>query len=116
MPVHRIPVAKRECEKQALDRYVEQGVIVKVHEPTAWCSNELIRETPKKFRVCIDPSQIVNKAIHRPKHQMPTLTEKLHKLSAAKCFSLDDIKDGFLHIPLDEESSWMTTMHISYSR
>ena len=54
MPVHRIPVAKRECEKQALDRYVEQGVIVKVHEPTAW----------KKFRVCIDPSQTVNKAIH----------------------------------------------------
>ena len=83
MPVHRIPVAKREREKQALDRYVEQGVIAKVNEPTAWCSNELIRETPKKFRVCIDPSQTVNKAIHRPKHQMPTLNEHLHKLSAA---------------------------------
>ena len=35
MPVHRIPVAKREQEKQALDRYVEQGVITKVNEPTA---------------------------------------------------------------------------------
>ncbi|XP_044182111.1 uncharacterized protein K02A2.6-like [Acropora millepora] len=76
MPVHRIPVAKREREKQALDRYVEQGVIIK----------------------------------------MPTLNEKLHKLSAAKCFSLADVKDGFLHIPLDEESSWMTTMHTSYGR
>ena len=68
MPVHRIPVAKQECKKQALDRYIEQGVIVKVNKPTAWCSNELIRETPKKFRVCIDPSQTVNKAIHCPKH------------------------------------------------
>lgn len=116
MPVHRIPVAKREQEKQALDRYVEQGVITKVNEPTAWCSNELIRETPKKFRVCIDPSQTVNKAIHRPKFQMPTLNEQLHKLSAAKCFSLVDVKEGFLHIPLDEESSWMTTMHTSYGR
>ena len=116
MPVHRIPVAKREREKQALDRYVEQGVIGKVNEPTAWCSNEVIRETPKKFRVCIDPSQTVNKAIHRPKHQMPTLNEHLHKLNAAKCFSLADVKDGFLHIPLDEESSWMTTMHTSYGR
>ena len=56
MSAHRIPVAKRECEKQALDRYVEQGVITKVNEPTAWCSNELIQETPKKFRECIDPS------------------------------------------------------------
>ena len=116
MPVHRIPVAKREREKQALDRYVEQGVIAKVNEPTAWCSNELIRETPKKFRVCIDPSQTVNRAIHRPKHQMPTLNEQLHKLSAAKCFSLVDVKEGFLHIPLDEDSSWMTTMHTSYGR
>ena len=116
MPVHRIPVAKREREKQALDRYVEQGVIVKVNEATAWCSSELIRETPKKVRVCIDPNQTVNKAIHRPKHQMPTLNEKLRKLSAAKCFFLADVRDGFLHIPLDEESSWMTTMYTSYGR
>ena len=116
MPVHRIPEAKREREKQALDRYVEQGVIAKVNEPTAWFSNEPIRETPKKLRVCIDPSQTVNKAIHRPKHRMPTLNEHLHKLSAAKCFSLANVKDGFLHIPLDEESSWMTTMHTWYGR
>jgi len=47
---------------------------------------------------------------------MPTLNEQLHKLSAAKCFSLADVKEGFLHIPLQEESSWMTTMHTSYGR
>ena len=116
MPVHRIPVAKREREKVALDRYVAEGIIAKVCEPTSWCSNELIRETPKKFRVCIDPSQTINKAIQRPIHQMPTLNEQLHRLSAAKCFSLVDVKEGFLHIPLDEESSWMTTMHTSYGR
>ena len=32
MPVHRIPVAKREREKQALDRYTEQGVIAKLND------------------------------------------------------------------------------------
>ena len=47
---------------------------------------------------------------------MPTLNEQLHKLSAgaAKCFSLVDVKEGFLHIPLDEDSSWMITIHKSY--
>ena len=75
MPIHRIPVAKRENEKAATDRYVEAGVMAKVEEPTPWCSNQLIRETPKKFRVCIDPSQTVNKAIQRPIYQMPTLNE-----------------------------------------
>ena len=49
---------------------------------------------------------------------MPILNEQLHKLSSAKCFSLVDVKEGFLHrgIPLDEESSWMTTMHTSYGK
>lgn len=47
---------------------------------------------------------------------MPTLNEQLHNLSAAKCFSLVDVKEGFLHIPHDDESSWMTTMHITYGR
>lgn len=31
-------------------------------------------------------------------------------------FSLIDVKEGFLHIPLDEESSWMTTMHTLYGQ
>lgn len=88
MPVHRIPVAKREKEKAALDKYVEAGVMAKVEEPTPWCSNELIRETPKKFRVCIDPSQTLSKTILRPILKTPTLNEQLHKLCNAKCFSL----------------------------
>ena len=47
---------------------------------------------------------------------MPTLNEQLHKLANSKCFSLIDVKDGYLHIPLDEESSYMTTMHTSCGR
>ena len=47
---------------------------------------------------------------------MPTLNEQLHKLAHAKCFSLVDVRDGFLHIPLDDESSRMTTMHTSFGR
>ena len=116
MPVHRIPVAKRTREKEALDKYTAEGIIAKVSEPTCWCSNELIRETPKKFRVCIDPSKTINKAIQRPIYQMPTLNEELDRLSAAKCFSLVDVKEGFLHVPLDDESSSMTTVHTSYGR
>ena len=81
MPVHRVPVTKRVKEKHAIDNYVREGILKKVDEPTPWCSNELIRETPKKFRVCIDPSQTINKVIERPIYQMPTLPEHLHKLS-----------------------------------
>ena len=50
MPIHRIPVAKWEREKQGLDLYVEQGVITKVNKPTPWCSNELIWEVQSVYR------------------------------------------------------------------
>ena len=116
MLVHRVPVAKRDKEKAALDRYVELWIMAKVDEPTPWCSNALIRETPKKVRVCIDPSQTINKTILRPVFQIPTLNEHLHKLCNAKCFALEDVREGFLHIPLDDESSFLTTMHTSYGR
>ena len=116
MPVHRVPEAQRIKEKAAPQKYVDAGIIVKVQEPTPWCSNELIRETPKKFRLCIDPSQIVNIAILRQVFQMPTINGQLHRLVNAICFSLVDIREGFLHCPLDTQSSVMTTMHTSCDR
>ncbi len=116
MLLHRVSIAKRGKEKAALDRYIKAGILKRVCEPTPWCSNIRIREKPNKVRICIDPSQTINKAILRPLHQMPTLNEQLHKLCNAKCFSIIDIHEAFLHVPLDEESSLMTTMHTSFGR
>ena len=99
-----------------MKRIEDAGILVRVTEPTPWCSNELIRETPMKFRICIDPSQTVFKTILGPVHQLPMLNEHLHRLYNAKCFSLVDAKEGFLHCPLNEESSLITTMHTSYGR
>lgn len=102
-----------ERRRETIKNYEQQGIITKVTEPTDWCSNELIWESKNKFRLCIDPSQTINKALNRSVFQMPTLQEHLHLLVNAKCFSLLDVKEGFLHIPLDEASSYLTTMHTS---
>ena len=64
-------------------------------------ANILCSETQNKFRVCVDPSQTINKTIESPIYQMPTLKFfKVLKLENAKCFTVIDVKDGFLHIPL----------------
>ena len=116
MPIHRVPISKRLKEKLALKKLENAGFITRENNPTPWCSNILCRESPKKFRVCIDPSQTINKAIDRPIFQMPTLKEQLHELKQAKVFSVIDVKDGFFHVPLDYQSSLMTAMHTSYGR
>ena len=63
---------------------------------------------PQKIRICLDPKDL-NRAIQRPKFQMPTLEELLPELSKARIFSSFDAKDGFYQVSLDEESSKLTT-------
>lgn len=40
---------------------------------------------------------------------MPTIDDILPELNKARVFSVVDAKDGFWHIELDEESSYLTT-------
>ncbi len=109
--------------KKKLDEMVADKKLLKVEEPTDWCSNMTVVEKVKesgevKIRLCLDPSQTVNKAIVRPKYAVPTLQELLPKLSSKtyKCFTIVDALDGFTQVQLDEMSSFTTTMQTPWGR
>ena len=66
---------------------VKTGKLSKVDHPTDWCSNMTVVETVKnngniKTRICIDPSQTINKVLVVPKYAIPTLQEILRQLSS----------------------------------
>ena len=122
-PIHRIPVAKRERVKKKLEEMVKMKKLIKVEEPTDWCSNmtvvEKVRENGEvKTRICLDPSQTANKAIIRPKYVIPTLQELLPELSkkAHNCFTIVDALDGFTQVQLDEQSRFATAMQTPWGR
>lgn len=70
----------------------------------------LVKENPNgKLRICIDPSQTINKAIKRPKYTIPTIEEKLPLPIKAKVFTTVDVSEAFHTIVLDEKSSLLTT-------
>ena len=54
---------------------------------------------PGKIRICLDPSQTLNKAIQRPKYIIPTLEENLHKLRGMKYMTVIDVKEAFQTFP-----------------
>ena len=114
---HRYAAPKLPVIKEALDKLVDTGQLVRVNAPTPWISNMVVRERsatstkPAKVRICLDPSQTINKAIIRPVYPIPTLEENLHRFHQAKIFSTFDIKDAFQTIKLTDESSLLTTMH-----
>ena len=102
---------------------VRDGKLAKVEEPTDWCSNMTVVERIKsdgsiKTRLCLDPSQTINKAIVIPKFTVPTLDEILPALGTHKhkCFTIVDALDGFTQVPLCQQSSLVTTMHTPWGR
>ena len=109
-PRRRFPVAKLPEINKELQRLCDDGTITPVIQPTNWLSNILVKEKPTgKLRICIDPSQTINKAILRPKYNIPTIEEKLPLLTKAKVFTVLDVSEAFHTIVLDEESSLLTT-------
>ena len=64
---HRYAAPKLPIIKEALDKLIHTGQLVRVNAPTPWISNMVVRERPAtatkpaKVRICLDPSQTVNK-------------------------------------------------------
>ena len=42
---------------------------------------------------------------------MPTIEDIATRLHGAKVFSVPDAKNGFRHVELDDETSYLTTFH-----
>jgi hypothetical protein len=111
----RIPEALRLEVKAKIDAMEEARIIEKVTKPSDWISSMVVVKTPKKLRICLDPSDL-NTALKRSHYLLPTVEEILPRLNEAKFFSVLDAKDGFLQIKLDEESSDLTTFWTPFGR
>jgi len=114
--IHRQPVARHAKIKEELDKMESEGKICRQYESTAWCSNMTVRETKDKFRICLHPTNTINKAIRVPKHPIPLFEDILPQLHGAKCFSVADAMSGFTNVLLDHESSLARTFHTPFGR
>ena len=116
MPPRRVPLALKSKLKDQLDRLEALGVITKVTKPTDWVSNLVVAEKPNdKLRVCIDP-QHLNQALKRSHYPLPIIEDILPDLDGVKVFSKVNLKEGYLQIELDDESTDLTTFHTPWVR
>ena len=112
----QVPVALRDRLKETLDTLVAQHIIVPVTQPTPWINSIVV--VPKKdgtLRICLDPKDL-NVAIQRENYQLPTIEDIATRLHGAKVFTILDVRCGFWHVPLDEQSSLLTTFHTPFGR
>lgn len=112
----KVALALQPKLKSMLDDMVCKGVLIKREEPTDWVNSLVIVQKPNgSLRICLDPRDL-NRAIKREHHAIPTFEDIAHKLHGKKLFSVIDMKDGFWHIRLDEESSKLCTFNSMFGR
>jgi len=112
----RVPVALRDRLKETLDNLVQQNIITPITKPTPWINSMVV--VPKKngtLRICLDPKDL-NHAIQREHYQLPTIDDIATRLHGAKVFTSLDVCSGFWHVPLDKQSSLLTTFHTPFGR
>ena len=120
-PPRSVPVHLRDLYKEEIDKMLELGVITRVDTPTDWVNSIVLSETTNekgeiaKLRVCLDPRDL-NKWIKREQHYTKTIDEVVTQLNDAKFFTLVDAKKGYWHVPLDEASSYLTTLSTPFGR
>ena len=110
-PTRRVPYALSEQLADELKAMEKEGVIKRVEEPTPWENSLVTTEKANgKLRICIDPRHL-NTALERERYPMKTLEDVLPKLQNCKVFSVVDLKSGYWHVRLDDESSLLTTFN-----
>ena len=115
-PPRKVPIAIKPQLKEELERLHKLGILAPVTEPTPWVSSMVVVKKPNgTLRICIDPKDL-NKVLKRSHYPLPTIEDILPDLSRAKVFSTFDVKNGFWHIELDEESSKLTTFNTPFGR
>lgn len=116
LPPRRLPIAIKDDVKKHIDDLVKKGVLIPVNTPTDWTSCiVVVKKENGSIRLCIDPKPL-NKALKRNQHPLPTLDDILPDLSEAKFFTVADVKNGYWHCELTEESSYLTTITTPFGR
>ena len=112
----KVPYARYDNLKQTLSDLEKKGIVASVDRPTDWVHNLVITEKRDgRMRVCLDPKPL-NKAIKRERYEIPTPSDVHSRLSGMKIFTVIDMKDGYWHVKLSEESSYLCTFHTPWGR
>ena len=115
-PPRKIPVALRDRLKKELDTMERNGVIKRIEESADMVKSLILVEKPdRSLRICFNPRDL-NKAIKREHYQLPTFDEIASRITGETRFTKLDANKGYWQIPLDEQSSKLTTTNTPYGR
>ena len=115
-PPRTLPESLKDSVLSELNRHVAEKTMCKVERPTDWVNQmSVVKKKSGAIRICVDPRPL-NLVLKREHFMLPVLDDVLPKLSGARVFSICDLKQGYHHVELDEESSFLTTFATPFGR
>lgn len=102
----RLPLPEREAVDNQIREWLEDGII----EP---CYSEyaslvvVVKKKDGNSRICIDYRKL-NKVIEKNRFPLPIIEDQIDQLKDARIYSSIDLKNGFFHVDVDEESQKYT--------
>ena len=109
LPPRRVPLAVKDKLQAELEILSHMEVIAKVDDPTDWISSMVVTTKRNgKVRLSIDPKAL-NNSLKRNHYPLPSIEDVLPLLSDANLFTVLDARNGFWHVQLDTDSSYLTT-------
>nr|XP_039263176.1 uncharacterized protein K02A2.6-like [Styela clava] len=107
-----VPLALKELVEAELDRQVEIGVL-KPCKTSDWAAPmvTVLKDDQKSVRLCGSYDLTVNKASRLEQYPLPKVDELLTKFASGEKFSVIDLKEAYLQIPLAEESQKYTVVN-----
>ena len=107
LPPRRVPLAVKDKLQAELEILSNMEIIAKVDDPADWISSMVVTTKRNgKVRLCIDPKALSN-SLKRNHYPLQSIKDVLPLLSDAKLFTVLDARNGFWHVQLDTDSSYL---------
>jgi transposase InsO family protein len=107
-PPPSVPFPLRKAVEDELDRLIAEGVLEPVDPmvtPIEWASPIVVAvKSSGAVRICGDFKITINPHIVADKYPLPRFEEIAAKLNGCKVFSVIDLKDAYLQLPVAEQS------------
>jgi hypothetical protein len=119
-PHRRIPFHVRKKVEEKIRELEQSDIIEPAEGPTPWVSPIVVvpkPHDPDDVRICVD-MRLVNRAIIRERHVIPTIDDIISDLNGCEVFSKLDLKQGYHQLLLHPDSRHLTTFstHIGLFR
>jgi transposase InsO family protein len=105
-PIYQSPRRLSIPEKKEVEEQIREWLEKKIIRPS--CSDfaspiVLVKKKNGSTRICVDYRKL-NKKIVKDRYPLPVIEDQIDKLSTAMMFTILDLRNGFFHVPVAEES------------